>query len=476
MMTNPDFKVGDTNKFLTCHKSVKKCRTPLRDIACEEYSQEILGFSEVSANGNSTPYFEPIVDTTSPTLTPFEGSDFILEEIEAELSDTSYKSGIDDAECDLEKDILLLEAILNSEPLSPLPNHANYFPEVRKELKNCEAKTDETSIDEPSEVELKDLPPHLEYAFLEGDNKLPVIIAKDLSVGEKAALIKVLQSHKRAIAWKLSDIKGINPEFCTHKILMEEDYTPAVQHQRRVNPKIHDVIKKEVEKLLNAGLIYPISDSPWVSPVHCVPKKGGFTVVENEKNELIPTRLVTGWRKDSKARLSDGFCSFRVDFDVVDTKGAENLAADHLSRLESPHENKLDPKEINEKFPLETLSSIAFSDACTPMVSDIATITMREISKPMTSSGLPRWSTPCGHHGANYTAKNKSSIPGFFWHHLKDAHELVKNCNSCQRQGKVSQRDEMPQNSIQVCEIFDVWGIDFGHFSFQRQQIHPRGR
>ncbi|GJS66504.1 reverse transcriptase domain-containing protein [Tanacetum coccineum] len=207
--------------------------------------------------------------------------------------------GIDDAECDPEKDILLLEAILNSEPLSPLPNHANYFPEVRKELKICEAKTDETSIDENnprSEAELKDLPPHLEYAFLEGNNKLPVIIAKDLSVEEKAALIKVLQSHKRAIAWKLSDIKGINPEFCTHKILMEEDYTPAVQHQRRVNPKIHDVIKKEVEKLLNAGLIYPISDSPWVSPVHCVPKKGGFTVVENEKNELIPTRLVTGWR------------------------------------------------------------------------------------------------------------------------------------------------------------------------------------
>ncbi|GKD12956.1 hypothetical protein Tco_1197363, partial [Tanacetum coccineum] len=195
------------------------------------------------------------------------------------------------AECDPEKDILLLEAILNSEPLSPLPNNADYFPEVRKELKICETKTNETSIednetliDESPKVELKDLPPHLEYAFLEGNNKLPVIIAKDLSVGEKAALIKVLQSHKRAIAWKLSDIKGINPEFCTHKILMEEDYTPAVQHQRRVNPKIHDVIKKEVEKLLDAGLIYPISDSPWVSPVHCVPKKGGFTVVENEQN------------------------------------------------------------------------------------------------------------------------------------------------------------------------------------------------
>nr|GEZ41835.1 reverse transcriptase domain-containing protein [Tanacetum cinerariifolium] len=90
--------------------------------------------------------------------------------------------------------------------------------------------------------------------------------------------------------------EGINPKFCTHKILMKEDYKPAVQHQRRVNPKIHDVIKKEVEKLLDAGLIYPISDSPWVSPVHCVPKKGGFIVVENEENELILTRLVTGWR------------------------------------------------------------------------------------------------------------------------------------------------------------------------------------
>ncbi|GJZ01381.1 reverse transcriptase domain-containing protein [Tanacetum coccineum] len=252
--------------------------------------------------------FEPIVDTTSPTLTPFKGSDFILEEIEAELSDTSYKSGIDDAECDPENDILLLEAILNSEPLSPLPNHANYFPEIRKELKNCEAKTDETSIDEPPEVELKDLPPHLEYAFLEGDNKLPVIIAKDLSVGEKAALIKVLQSHKRAIAWKLSDIKGINPEFCTHKILMEEDYTPAVQHQRRVNPKIHDVIKKEVEKLLNAGLIYPISDSPWAIPISKGNKYILFAVIiyQNGLKQKLPTndaRVVCKFLKSLFARF-----------------------------------------------------------------------------------------------------------------------------------------------------------------------------
>nr|GFA23375.1 reverse transcriptase domain-containing protein [Tanacetum cinerariifolium] len=111
-------------------------------------------------------------------------------------------------------------------------------------------------VDEPPEVELKDLPPHLEYAFLEGDKKLAVIIAKELGDEEKSALIKVLRSHKRAIAWKLSDIHGIKPE---------EDYKPTVQHQRRANPKIHDVIKKEVEKLLDAGLICSISDSLWVS-------------------------------------------------------------------------------------------------------------------------------------------------------------------------------------------------------------------
>nr|GEY97035.1 reverse transcriptase domain-containing protein [Tanacetum cinerariifolium] len=244
------------------------------DMACEEYSQEVLGFSDTISSGSPTPYHDPIVSATSSTFTPFENSDFLLEE----------------------GDILLLEAFLNDDPSSPPPNQRNYLLEVRKELKICEAKTNKSSVDEPPVVELKALPPHLEYAFLEGDDKLPVIIAKDLSVKEKTALLTVLKSYKRAFAWKLSDIKGINPEFCTHKILMEEDFTPVVQHQRRVNPKIHDVIIQEVIKLLDAGLIYPISDSPWVSPVHYIPKKGGFTIVENEDNELIPTRLVTGWR------------------------------------------------------------------------------------------------------------------------------------------------------------------------------------
>ncbi|GJX38812.1 hypothetical protein Tco_0252115 [Tanacetum coccineum] len=150
--------------------------------------------------------------------------------------------------------------------------------------------------DDHPELELKDLPPHLEYAFLEGTSKLPVIITKDLKREEKDQLIKVPNSHKRAIAWKISDIRGIDPSFCTHKILMKDDFKPVVQHQKRVNPKIHEVIKAEVIKLLDARLIYHISDSPWVSHVHVVPKKGGMTVVTNDNNKLIPTRLVTRWR------------------------------------------------------------------------------------------------------------------------------------------------------------------------------------
>nr|GEU53498.1 reverse transcriptase domain-containing protein [Tanacetum cinerariifolium] len=292
------FNLDQTSRYSANYNDLTAKRIDVIDMACEEYSQKVLGFSDVITSGNPTPYYDPIVSNTSPTLTPFGNSDFLLEEVDAflTLEDDPTSSKVDQPYLDYKGDILLLKSFLNNDPSLPLPNQGNYMPEVRKELKICEAKSDKSSTDEPPKVELKDLPPHLEYAFLEGDDKLPVIIAKDLSMGEKTALITVLKSHKGAIAWKLSDIKGIDSEFCTYKDLMEEDFEPAVQHQRRVNPKIHDVIKQEVLKLLHAGLIYPISDSPWVSPIHCVPKKGGFTVVENKENELILSRLVTGWR------------------------------------------------------------------------------------------------------------------------------------------------------------------------------------
>ncbi|GJV37699.1 reverse transcriptase domain-containing protein [Tanacetum coccineum] len=730
-------------------ESLKK--VDLIDVTCDEYSQEVLGFSNSVAYNNPSPGFDPIVSTSSPTLTPFDESDFLLfEEADAfiAIDDEPVSPVFNATYYDPEGDILILEALLNNDPL-PSPDQGDYYPGIQKDLKVVEPK--ESSFepkDEIPEVELKELPPHLEYAFLEENNKLPVIISKDLSQDEKTSLINVLKNRKQAIAWKLSDIRGIDPEFCSHKILLEDDYQPSVQHQRRVNPKIHDVIKKEVEKLLDAGLIYPISDSPWVSPVHCVPKKGGMTVVTNEENELVPTRLVTGWRvcidyrklneatckdhfplpfmdqmlerlagnefycfldgfsgyfqipiepkdqekttftcpygtfatryrrnairfgamlpelsnvlphpttvkgirsflghagfyrrfikdfskisrpmthllekntpfifsedcilafqtlkkklteapiliapnwdqpfeimcdasdyaigavlgqriekhfrpihyasktmteaetnytttekemlavvyafekfrsylimnksivytdhsalkylfnkKDAKARLLRWVLLLQeFDFKVIDTKGAENYAADHLSRLENPYENTFDPKEITETFPLETLSVLTSKDQSTPWFADFANYHAGKfIKKGMSTQEKNKffkdvkhyfWDDPflfktcadqiirrcvdgkealeileaChsgptgGHYGANFTAK-KIFDAGFFWPTIyKDAYEFVKTCDACQKQGKISQRDEMPQNAIQVCEIFDLWGIDF---------------
>nr|GEW33666.1 reverse transcriptase domain-containing protein [Tanacetum cinerariifolium] len=278
-----DFVVVDFDADPRIHLILRRSFLKTRRALIDEYSQEVLGFSYVIASGNPTPYYDPIVSTSSPTLTPFEDSDFLLEEIDAflALEDETTSPEVDQSYFDPKEDILFLEAFLNNDPSLPPPTQGHYLPQVRKELKICEAKSDKSSIDEPPE--------------------------------EKTALIKVPKSQKRAIAWKLSNIKGIDLEFCTHKILMEDDFKPAVQHQRRVNPKIHDVIKNEVLKPLDAELIYPTSDSPWVSPAHYVPKKGGFTVVENEKNELILIRLVTGWRvcidycKLNKATRKDYF-------------------------------------------------------------------------------------------------------------------------------------------------------------------------
>nr|GEU45800.1 reverse transcriptase domain-containing protein [Tanacetum cinerariifolium] len=530
-----------TPTYMTLELADRSISCPV-GVAEYVYVKEVLGFSDTISSGNPTPYYDPIVFTTSSTLTPFENSDFLLEEVDAFLAieDEPTSSQFHQSYLDPEGDVILLEAFLNDDPSLPPPNQRNYLPEVRKELKICEPKSKKSLVNEPPVVELKPLPPHLEYAFLEGDDKLPIIIVKYLSAEEKTALLTVLKSHKRAITWKLSDIKGT--EFCTHKILMEEDFTPAVQHQRRVNLKIHDVIKQE----------------------------GGFTVVENEDNELILTHLVTSWRvcidyrKLNEAtrenyihcpygtfaycRMPFGLCNapgtfqrfmmaifhdmiektmkiFMDDFSVfgnsfqsclshlekmlkrcedtnlclnwekihfmvkegivlghkisnprqrqdkhfrpihyasktmteaesnytttkkemlaveftfkvVDTKGAENLAADHLSRLENPHQNVLDPKEINESFPLETLNLVSTLDVKHYFWDDpylfkiCANQVIRRCVSGQEDAEIIKacHSGPTGgHHGPNYTAR----------------------------------KDEMPQNSIQVCEIFDVWGIDF---------------
>nr|GEZ88306.1 reverse transcriptase domain-containing protein [Tanacetum cinerariifolium] len=581
----------------------------------------------------------PFLNTAHALIDVYEG-EIILRHDEQSL--TLKCEEVKDSEFNMERDILILEALLNSDPE---PLQKDYFPEAHNDLKVIKPKNDKPSDDEPPEVELKELPPNLEYAFFRENNKWPVIMSKDLSVNEKSALIKVFKSRKKAIAWKLTDIKGIDPEFCSHKILLEDDYSPKVQSQRRVNPKIHDVIKKEVEKLFDARLIYPISDNPWMlerlagneyycfldgfsgyfqipidpkdqekttfpypygifaykrmpfglcnapgtfqrcmmaifhdmieqtmekklteapiliapnwdqpfelmcdasdhtvgdvlgqrienhfRPIHYASKtmtqaESNYTTTEKEmlavvyafekfRSYLIMNKSIVYTdhsalkylfsKKDAKARLLRWILLLQeFDFKFIDTKGAENYDVDHLSRLENPYENVFYPKEINETFPLETLNKVAHQDQSTPWFADFANYHARKfIIKGMTTQQKQKnfkdvrhyfWDDPylfktcadqvirryvagqeamdilkaChsgptgGHYGANYTAK-KVFDSGFYWPTIyKDAFELVKHCDSCQRQGKISLKDEMPQNSIQVCEIFDVWGIDF---------------
>nr|GEU83176.1 reverse transcriptase domain-containing protein [Tanacetum cinerariifolium] len=275
----------------------------------EEYSQEVLGFSDTISSGNPTLFYDLIVYATSLTLTPFKNSDFLLEEVDAFLAieDEPTSSNFQQPYLNPEGDILLLEAFLNDNPSSPPPNQRNYMPEVRKELKICEAKTDKSSVDEPPAVELKALPLHLEYAFLEGDNKLPVIIAKRFECGG---------------------------EYCS---------------------------------------------------LNCFKVLQEFT------------------------------------FKVVDTKGAKNMAADHLSRLENPHQNVLDLKEINKSFPLERLNLVSTrGNQSTPWFTDFANYHAGNfIVKGMSSQHKSKFfkdeaidilkashSGPTGgHHGPNYTAR-----------------------------------------------------------------------
>ncbi|KAM2767000.1 hypothetical protein COP1_022850 [Malus domestica] len=145
-------------------------------------------------------------------------------------------------------------------------------------------------------LELKPLPDHLKYVFLGDEETLPVIVSSSLTALEEEKLIRVLKEHKTAIGWTLADIKGISPTTCMHRIFLEEGAKPTREAQRRLNPPMMEVVKNEIIKLLDCGVIYPISDSRWVSPVQVVPKKSGVTVVKNAKDELVPTRIQTGWR------------------------------------------------------------------------------------------------------------------------------------------------------------------------------------
>nr|GEU98742.1 reverse transcriptase domain-containing protein [Tanacetum cinerariifolium] len=271
-------------------------------------------------------------------------------------------------------------------------------------------------------------------------DKLLVIISKDLKVDEKEALLKMLKSHKGQLLGKSST--------------------------SRVNLKIHEVIKKEVLKLLDAGMIYPISDSPWVSPIHYVPKKCGITVVENENNELIPTRLVTGWRVCIDYRkLNDATRKdhFPLPFmDQVLERLARNEFYCFLDGFSGYFQIPINPSDQERPLSPVSMEHLLIAECPLAFAMLLGHFKVRVHGQEAFDILKACHEGPTeGHHGTSFTAK-KVFDAGFFWHTIyKDAHDLVKSCDSCQSQGKISQRDEMPQNVIQVCEIFDVWGIDF---------------
>src|SRR3954468_19087124 len=262
---------------------------------------------------------------TAQTLIDVAGGKLILrvgdEKVEFNIFN-SMKYPMDINSCcsiDIVEDEAIEEAFIKRYPRSSLENcimngisdeedESEEVQEIIRELQSLPSiepekflsyETNENNkemIKEPPKLELKQLPSHLRYAFLEDKENYPIIINASLTKNEEEKLLRVLREHKAAIGWTISDLKGISPSICMHKILMEESYKPTVQPQRRLNPTMQEVVKKEILKLLDAGIIYPISDSNWVSAIHVVPKKGGMTVIRNEKNELIPTRTVTGWR------------------------------------------------------------------------------------------------------------------------------------------------------------------------------------
>ncbi|CAN6721074.1 unnamed protein product [Malus baccata var. baccata] len=176
--------------------------------------------------------------------------------------------------------------------LESLPKHGGKFPN----FDSIPISTNKLlpSIIQAPVLELKPLPSHLKYIFLGENETLPAIISSSLTAQEEEKLVRVLKEFKSALGWTLADIKGISPTTCMHHIFLEEGAKPTREAQRRLNPPMMEVVKKEIIKLLDCGVIYPISDSRWVSPIQCVPKKSGVTVIENAENELVPTRIQTG--------------------------------------------------------------------------------------------------------------------------------------------------------------------------------------
>ncbi|GKB42915.1 reverse transcriptase domain-containing protein [Tanacetum coccineum] len=506
------FKVGQTSRY-SYHDAKLVNRIDVINVSCEEYAQEVLGFADSTTSGNPTSSLDPILSTSFPSLTPFEGGDFILEEIEACLTNDSIPPGIDDTDFDPEGDLLLLKKLLNDDPSSPLPPKELHFEEI---------KTVKSSIDDPSELELKDLPSHLEYAFLEGTNKLPIIISKEIKDEEKVALLKVLKSHKRAIAWKISDIKGINPSFCTHKILMEDDFKQTVQHQRRVSP-VHCVPKKsDYRKLIDATrkdhFLLPFMDQMLErlagNEYHCfLDGFFGYFQIPIDPKDQDKTTFTCPYGTFAYQRMPFGICNapgtfqrcmmaifhdmieetmevFMDDFSVFGDSFSSCLS--HLDKMLKRCEDtnlvlnwekchfmikegivlghKISKSRIEvDRAKVDVIAKLPHPTSVKGIQTFLDHVgfyrrfiqDFSKIARPMTH--LLEKETPIVFSKECIKAfnilKKKCGLGG---NERPDIFSLyTMQCDACQSQGKISQHDEIPQNAIQVCEIFDVWGIDF---------------
>nr|GEW16436.1 reverse transcriptase domain-containing protein [Tanacetum cinerariifolium] len=331
------FNLNQTTRYSSTYEDMLVNRIDVIDVAREEYAQEMLGFSNNSLGGNPTLTSEPIIFYSSPSLTPFEGSDFILEEIEAYLKDESISPEIDHAgeidhgDCDPEGDICLIEKLLNDDPFQLPP----------MDLKQGEVVKAKYSIEEPPELESKDLPSHLEYAYLEGSDKLPVIIAKDLKVDKKTG-----------------PLKGEMPFMVKERIVLG--------HKISKNGLEVDLAKVDViAKLPHPMTVKVVPD--WNLPFELICDASDFAIgaVLGQPLKYLLSK------QDAKPRFLQWVLLLQ-EFDIIirDKKETENLSTNHLSRLENPHKDVFDNKDINENFLLETLGKISI--ASTPWFADFA--------------------------------------------------------------------------------------------------------